>query len=106
MNMSMQGTGRRAPHGPYDTDSDAMRDAAHVHQAYRVDYERGMMGQINEGLLLGALREAGVQLGEFDRRIVGWLADWEPYVVQVIVGWVERAHAGADPATANAGSTR
>jgi|GEM_PF-2490168 len=85
-------------HGPYDTDSDAMRDAAHVHQAYRVNYERGLMDRIDEGMLLGALREAGVELGAYDRRIAGWLAGGEPHVVQVILGWIERAHAAGHSA--------
>ena len=89
---------RKTVHGPYDTDSDAMRDTAHVHQAYRVAYERGLMDRINEGLLFAALCGAGVELGAYDRRIVGWLADWEPHVVQVIIGWIERAHAGQAPA--------
>lgn len=86
---------RDTVHGPYGTDSEAMRDAAHVHQAYRVSYERGLMDRINEGMLLGALREAGVELGAYDRRIVGWMSDWEPHVVQVLIGWIERAHAAA-----------
>lgn len=89
---------RTTVHGPYDTDSDAMRDAAHVHQAYRVAYERGLMDRINEGLLLGTLREAGVELGAYDKRIAGWLADWEPHVVHVILGWIERARAAGHSA--------
>jgi hypothetical protein len=85
---------RQTVHGPYETDSDAMRDAAHVHQAYRAaGGQRGLMDRINEDLLLGALREAGVELGAYDRRIAGWLSDWEPHVVQVLLGWLERAHA-------------
>jgi hypothetical protein len=86
-------TERQTVHGPYETDSDAMRDAAHVHQAYRAaGGPRGLMDRINEDLLLGALREAGVELGAYDQRIAGWLSDWEPHVVQVLIGWLERAH--------------
>ena len=34
---------------------------------------------------------AGVQLGEFDDRILHWLAGWEPHVAAVIAGLVGRA---------------
>lgn len=78
--------------GPYDTSGDALRDAAHVYDASRRQERRGTMSQINEALLLAALASTGVEVGEFDRGIAGWLAGYEPETVQVVIGWVQRAH--------------
>lgn len=105
----MQEHERITVHGPYDTDTAAMRDAAHVNQAARDHrYPPAEMhaltpfhsvaripvaDRINEGLLLAALGGAGVELGAYDRRIIGWFAGWEPSIVQVVIGWIERAHA-------------
>lgn len=105
----MQEHERITVHGPYDTDNEAMHDAAHVNQAARNHrYPPAEMhaltpfhsvakipvaDRINDGLLLAALQQAGVELGACDRRIVAWLASWEPYLVQVVIGWIERAHA-------------
>jgi hypothetical protein len=77
--------------GPYESSGDALRDAAHVYDASRRQERRGTMGQVNEGLLLASLTEAGVQLGAYDRVIAGWLAGFEPETVQVVMGWIERA---------------
>lgn len=100
---------RHTVHGPYDTDSAAMRDAAHVYQAARghryapADMQAlspvhavariPVADRINEGLLLAALTSAGVELGAYDRQIAGWFSGWEPSIVQVVIGWIERAHA-------------
>lgn len=81
--------------GPYDTSGDALRDAAHVYDASRRQERRGTMSQVNEALLLAALSAAGVELGEYDRAIAGWLAGYEPETAQVVIGWVGRAHAAA-----------
>jgi hypothetical protein len=88
---------RGAAHGPYETDRDAARDSAHVYDAYRGNPEQGLIDRINEGLLLAALNGAGVELGAYDRRIAGWLAGWEPQVLQVVIGWIERAHQAEQP---------
>ena len=82
---------RDTVHGPYDTSGEALRDAAHVYDASRRQERRGTMSQISEGLLLAALASAGVQLGEFERGIAGWLAGYEPETVLVVIGWIERA---------------
>jgi hypothetical protein len=87
---------RRPAARPYETIAEAAADAQHVYEASRRENERGTMGRINEGLLLAALAAAGVELGGYDRRIAGWLADWEPETVQVVLGWIERAHAERD----------
>jgi hypothetical protein len=82
-----------APHGPYETHSAAMKDSADVYLTARLDSRSDTLSRINEGLLLGTLAAAGVSLGAYDRRIVGWLADWEPEVIQVIIGLIERTRA-------------
>jgi len=33
-----------------------------------------------------------MELGVYDRRIVAWLADWEPSTLTVIAGLITRAH--------------
>ncbi|WP_328923175.1 hypothetical protein [Streptomyces griseoaurantiacus] len=45
--------------------------------------------------LLAVLAEAGVELGEHDRRIVEWLGGWEWSTVATIASWVRRAGQGA-----------
>lgn len=101
---------RNSVHGPYETSAQADADAAHVYQSVRRHrYAPAdtiplsglhsipaipVADRINEGLLLAALTAAGVELGEHDRRTIGWLAAWEPSIVQVVIGWVERAHHG------------
>lgn len=77
--------------GPYDTEQQALTDVAAA-----VDFglpARGFTDNPLRTYLTAALVEAGVEMGEFDARIVDWLAGWEPATVQVIVGWVTRARA-------------
>lgn len=39
---------------------------------------------------------AGLELGAYDQKIIGWLAEWEPATVAVICGLISRAReAGA-----------
>ena len=43
--------------------------------------------------LLGRVCEAaGVAMGRYDDRILGWLSIWEPSMVVVVAGWVARAY--------------
>lgn len=58
-----------------------------------VDREpRGFRGTAdNRAALLAELEAAGVELGEYDRRIVDWLAGWEWSTVATIAGWLHRA---------------
>jgi hypothetical protein len=81
----------RFGHGPYETGSDAVADARDIYRVGRQSADRDLAGKILEGLALGTLVEAGVATGAYDRRIVGWLANWEPEVVLVFLGCVERA---------------
>jgi len=103
-------------HGPYDTAAQARADAAELTAAiHAADPGRGPMTdqvrsarhQARADYLTRALTAAGVELGAYDKRIATWLADWETETLQVLVGWIERAHAGpraeADPVPAPAG---
>ncbi len=83
----------QGPHGPYQAAGEARADAADVYAQARARNNPRLMGPLNIEALLGALAAARVELGTYDRRIVGWLAGWEPEVVQVVIGWIERAHA-------------
>lgn len=45
----------------------------------------------NELALLEACAAAGVHLGAYDRRVLAWLAGWEPQTVAAIAGIILRA---------------
>ncbi len=42
-------------------------------------------------ILAGAL--AGIELGAWDRRILGWLAGWDACTVLTIASWIARSRA-------------
>lgn len=83
------------PHGPYDTERQALTDAEPVYTAARRDHVRGSMTRANAAALRTALADADVELGAFDQTIVMWVAGWEPQTVQAVIGWISRAHGGA-----------
>jgi hypothetical protein len=89
--------------GPYETEADALDGP--VRQEIRALYEDGRVPAGDPDRLVSgtqlrhleaACRDAGVDLGAFDREILGWLAGYEPSTVQVIVGLIARAAAGED----------
>jgi hypothetical protein len=93
--------------GPYETRAQARADAAALTAAERAadpgygpmtDAVRAARRQVRVDYLVAALTAAGIELGEFDRRIATWLADWEDETLQVLVGWIARAHADQVPA--------
>ena len=59
----------------------------------RVDRDpRGWLDRAGrEALLSDTLSAAGVQLGAVDRRVLGWLASWEPATVAAAESWLHRA---------------
>jgi hypothetical protein len=78
--------------GPFETERQA-RDAA-TSAAVAADVAVGRPGSIaeaNRAMLLDAVNAAGVQLGDYDRRILDWLAGYEPATCAVIAGLVARA---------------
>ena len=80
--------------GPYQTERQAARVAAAMRAA-----ADGTTAARNQRMLLQACAAAAVQLGDWDRRVLAWLAGWEPATCAVIAGLIWRA-AGAAPAPA------
>jgi hypothetical protein len=70
--------------GPYETERQAM--AASL---WERSGREGDMDVANLTHLRAAL--AGIGLGAYDRRIIGWLANYEPSTVAVICGLISRA---------------
>ena len=80
---------------PFDSDRQAreLPEVAAIYAAFERDHGIGKMALHSHRLLCEALSAAGVELGAYDHRIVGWLAGWEPQTCAVIAGWVQRAAA-------------
>ncbi|MFI0406651.1 hypothetical protein [Actinomadura sp. 3N508] len=74
--------------GPYETEQQA---AETTRDAYAHPHVPGHMGAANRARLAAACEAAGVELGAYDLRILGWLAIWEPEVVASIAGIISRA---------------
>ena len=70
--------------GPYET----------IRQAYADIRSIGRSDEALQLRLIEACQDAGVRLGVYDRRILAWLAGWEPETVQVIAGLIRRAAQG------------
>jgi len=86
--------------GPYereiDTYDEPMPRAVHeLHTAGRVrsgDPEN-LVRDTTMGYLTAACRDAGIELGEFDRQTLLRLADLESAAAQAVIGLITRAHA-------------
>lgn len=80
-------------HGPFESESQALATPA-VQAVYRA-YDVGTMS-LRDGaadLLLSACERAGVTPGAYDRRILIWLAGFEPQVAAAVAGVIVRAAA-------------
>jgi hypothetical protein len=80
-------------HGPFETESQALAVPA-VRAVYRA-YDVGTMS-LHDGaadLLLSACERAEVTLGAYDRRILIWLAGFEPQAAAAVAGDIARAAA-------------
>jgi|SRR6185437_9638106 len=89
--------------GPFESERDAMNhpDVRAIHEAFGRDPGAGNMAPHIHRMLCEALAGAGVELGAFDDRVVGWLSGWEPHVVKAIAAMITRAHqAGQQSAVA------
>ena len=82
--------------GPFETEQQARETPAvrAAWAAYDADPGAGKMHPHNLTILTDALSAAEVTLGEFDRRIVRWLAGWETTTVAVLAGIIRRAADG------------
>lgn len=90
--------GYAGPAGPFETEDDARTHPAvrAVYEASHASSRRGVMDEQNRRLLEEACAAAGVGLGAYDRRILGWLANYEPQTCMVIAGLIARAHQAGD----------
>lgn len=81
--------------GPYETDKEARQSppARAVFEAFDRDPGGGKMAPHNYVMLADACEAAGVKLGTFDRRILWWLAGFEPSTCAVVAGIIARAGA-------------
>jgi hypothetical protein len=79
--------------GPYETEEQALAASAvkAVYRAYRAGITSLHDGSVD--LLLSACEKAGVVLGAYDRRILIWLAGFEPQAAAVVAGIINRAAA-------------
>ncbi|HUK73793.1 MAG TPA: hypothetical protein VLW50_34460 [Streptosporangiaceae bacterium] len=89
--------------GPFETEQQARELPAvrAVHEACAAAPGVGRMAPHNKQMLEDACTDAGVAAGAYDRRILAWLAGWEPQTCAVIAGLITRAHAAA-PRSASA----
>ena len=81
--------------GPYETSAEALAEPL-VRDTYAVmrHGNRGLGTHENRRRLLAACEDAGVELGEYDRRILHVLAAFEPEAVQSFIGILSRAGGG------------
>ncbi|MGO9161399.1 MAG: hypothetical protein ACLP7J_11885 [Streptosporangiaceae bacterium] len=73
--------------GPYETEREAHH--ASLWETRGRDAGLDMLGAANMADLAAAL--SGVELGAYDKRIIAWLAGYEPATVAVVCGLIERA---------------
>jgi len=85
--------------GPYETERQAAAEIRRAYDALRSAAggppPAGEVTRLNAELLTRACADAGVTLGAYDRRIVQWLAGYEPATCGVIAGLIARANGGA-----------
>ncbi len=69
--------------GPYTTEQDALADLP--------DLPTGPPSHARLKQMTDACSTAGVEVGDYDRRVLEWLAGWEPATVQVVADLIRRA---------------
>ena len=79
--------------GPYDTEREASQAAISTAGPPRPGWSILNEAQ-RHNMLLDACEAAGIELGDYDRRILAWLTHWEDATVAVIAGLIGRAAAG------------
>lgn len=85
---------------PLETEKQAreLPEVRAVYDAFDADPGPGKMAPHNYLMLVRACEAAGVDLGSpssHDRRILAWLAGWEPTTCAVVAGLISRAAGGA-----------
>lgn len=81
-------SGHTVKHGPYLTEQQASNE---------VDWETAALyadrSKFNWDRLTFACAMSRISLGDYDKSMLSWLANWEPQLVQVFVDLIERAYA-------------
>jgi hypothetical protein len=70
--------------GPYETEREALAASLWEQQGRKQDQRTMNLADL-------AAECSGIRLGAYDRRIIEWLAMWEPATVAVICGLISRA---------------
>lgn len=84
--------------GPFETAREARELPAvqAIYRAFDADPGIGRMAPHSLRMLNETCAAAGIGLGAFDRRVLTWLAGWEPETCAVVAGLISRVHdAGA-----------
>lgn len=79
--------------GPFATEREADRTARELGGPPREGWSILSEAQ-REAALLAACQSAGVELGDYDKRIIGWLSGWTDGICGVVAGLVLRAAEG------------
>lgn len=82
----------REPLGPFETEQEALGSPAvrAIYDAMRAAPGSGVMAGRGHRLLEKACEAADVEVGAYDRRILVWLAGFEPQACAVIAGLIAR----------------
>lgn len=75
--------------GPYEIEREALDDCAPIYAAMRA--QTSPMQALNLAVLEDACHVASADLGAYDRKILAWLAGFEPQTTQVIAEIIRRA---------------
>ena len=80
--------------GPFETVREANETEAvqAIYRAFSADPGVGRMAPHSLRMLAEACAAARVDLGVFDRRVLAWLAGWEPETAVSIAGMIARAY--------------
>ncbi|MCP2338229.1 hypothetical protein [Actinomadura rupiterrae] len=74
--------------GPYATENDAYIEVRDIYAAHG---KRGVMQARTHDLLVSVCAQHDVELGEYDKAVLKWLARQPPETAQVIAGIIDRA---------------
>jgi hypothetical protein len=78
---------------PLETEQQAreLPEVQAIYRAFDASPSAGKMSPLNLAMLEQACAAAHVELGAYDRRILAWLAQWEPQTCAVIAELITRA---------------
>jgi hypothetical protein len=74
--------------GPYEAEYQATTEVLDVYAGY---HKRGVMRGKTLDRLLRACSDYGLEVGSYDREVLGWIAGQKPETAQVIIDLIHRA---------------